>query len=126
RPGGLMRDVCASKQARANPDNGTPAKGGAIANANGAPLTGGGCTFAANVALGSDRGGRAFGGAIYNFNATATVRGSTFAANVAQGGDGGFITNGHNFVGVAVAGAIDNDALGTPTRPSSTFHCALS
>src|SRR5262249_61416951 len=70
---------------------------------------------------GGARGGRPSGGASYNSNRTATVSGSTFTANVAQGGDGGFVTNGHNFVGVAVAGAIDNDAEAILTVASSTF-----
>src|SRR5262249_22791569 len=122
----LTDDVLSNNETLSNSTTGSPALGGAVANENGATLTVTGCTFTANEVLGGEGGGRGFGGAIYNVKATATLTGSTFTGNVAQGGNGGSITSGHNFVGVAVAGAIDNDPGGSLTVAGCTFTANLA
>src|SRR5262249_49471345 len=113
--------VLSNNHARGNSDWGSLAQGGAIANENGAGLTVTGCTFTANEALGSDKGGRGFGGAIANNRSSVSITGSTFAHNLGQGGNGCFVSSGHVCVGGAVGGAIDNEGQGTLTIASSTF-----
>ena len=63
--------------------------GGAISSRNGDPQCHRNSTFIDNQAIGGASGGNAYGGAIENDAATATVTGSIFAGNQAVGGDGG-------------------------------------
>ena len=75
----LTNDVLANNEALGNSINGTLGEGGAIANRNGGTLVVTGCLFTGNRAVGSDSGGQARGGAIYNAGATISVAGSAFA-----------------------------------------------
>src|SRR5262249_52029282 len=53
----LTHDVLSNNEGLGNSNNGNPAQGGAIANANGATLTVTSCTFTANEVIGSAESG---------------------------------------------------------------------
>ncbi len=115
------KDVLSNNGAVGNSANGTFGFGGAVFNAHGANLAISGCTFSGNEALGSKRGGRALGGSIYNWKATATITGSTFTNNLSHGGDGGSVASGIFHVGLAFGGAVFNEMGVTLTVTDSTF-----
>jgi hypothetical protein len=97
-------------------------QGGAITNTDGSVMTVDDCTFAGNQAIGGNGAdaalsvqfsfpGLAIGGAISNHDASElTLRRSTFAVNQAIGGSGiNGGRSGHNFLGVALGGALFNE-----------------
>jgi hypothetical protein len=119
----LINDVLSNNEAVGvgHSENGGEVHGGAIANFNGTTLIIRGCAFNGNEALGTDGGGRALGGAIFNHGSTATITDSTFSGNIAQGGNGGTATSGNPRIGLGEGGAIANDIRSTLTLASSTF-----
>ena len=74
----LVNDVLSNNVALGSSSNAVSSNGGAIANWNGATLMATGCILSGNQAIGSDGGGRAFGGAISNDGSTAVVTGCAF------------------------------------------------